>query len=158
MSLRRLPILVTILGVAVAAPVADAQVPRYLGGSGEPLALADGSGQAAITSREGAVIGTVARGRIGIVDYPRGEETEIELSGCEKRLRPAPRRRVCIGRDLTFSVVKGRWLVRLKGSGINASAVVEGVVSLVGREGTYQIGEDGEERRWPRTLDSFRLG
>jgi hypothetical protein len=157
-SLRRLLLLLAILGVAAAPPVAHAQISRYLGGSGEPLALEDGRGRVMITSRVGAVIGTIERGRIGVVDYPRGAKTEIELSGCETRRRPTPRLRVCIGHDITFSVVKGRWFVRLRGSGINASAVLEGSVSLIGRAGTYEVGEEGEPRRWPRILRSFRLG
>lgn len=157
MGLRRLPLVLAILGVAVAPPVAEAQISRYLGGSGEPLALENGRGRVMMASREGAVIGTIVRGRIGVVDFRRGAKTEIELSGCETRRRLKPRVRLCIGEDITFSVVKGRWLVRLRGTGINASAVLEGSVTLIGSAGTYEIGEDGRKRRWPRALRSFRL-
>ena len=152
----RFSVVLAFAAVLLAPPAAHAEIARFLGGSGEALALTNGRGQAVVTSRDGAIIGTIGRGRIAIVDFPRGAETEIELSGCETRRRPSPNVRICIGREIIFSVVKGRWLVRMRGMAINASAVLEGAVSLVGRRGTYEI-DDGDERRWPRELRTFRL-
>jgi len=153
---RRLPFVLCFLAVAIAPPVADAQLSRGLEGEGGLLALENGRGTAIVVSRDGAMLGTVARGRIAIVDLPRGERTTVELSGCERRHRYR-RTVVCSGRDLSFSVYEGRWRATLVGSGINASAVIEGSVTLKGTGGTFKLGE-ADARRWPRLARTFRLG
>jgi hypothetical protein len=145
--------------IATAVPTAaQAQDPRVLAGAdGESLSLADGRGLAIVTSRDGAMFGNVARGRIVINDLPRGARTTVEVSGCERRRRPNRRIFVCAGSDLGFSVAGGRWRAVISGTGIDASAVLEGALSLKGNRGTYQVG-DGRERRWPRRARTLQLG
>ena len=155
-DVKRLFVLCLFIATIVPA-AAQAQVPRVLQGEGDSVSLADGRGIAIVTSRAGAMIGTVTRGRIVINDLPRGDRTSVEVSGCERRRRVNRRTVVCTGRDLSFSVVDGRWRATLSGTGINASAVLEGALSLKGNRGTYQVG-DGRERRWPRRARTLQLG
>ena len=153
--MRRLSLLTLFLLLAL-APAAQAQVPRVLEGEGDTLSLTNGRGTAIAVSRDGAMLGTVVRGRIAIVDLPRGDRTEVEVSGCERRRR-IRRTVVCTGRELSFSVVDGRWRATIIGTGINASAVLEGAVTLKGTRGRYQLG-DVDARRWPRTARTLQLG
>jgi hypothetical protein len=144
--------------LALALPgAAHAQVPRVLAGEGESLSLSNGRGVAIAVARDGAMLGTVTRGRIVISDLPRGDRTSIEVSGCERRRRVTRRTVACTGRDLSFSVIDGRWRATITGTGINASAVLEGAVTIKGTRGTYKLGE-AEPRRWPRRARTLQLG
>jgi hypothetical protein len=139
--------------LALALPgAAHAQVPRVLAGEGESLSLSNGRGVAIAVAH-----GTVTRGRIVISDLPRGDRTSIEVSGCERRRRVTRRTVACTGRDLSFSVIDGRWRATITGTGINASAVLEGAVTIKGTRGTYKLGE-AEPRRWPRRARTLQLG
>lgn len=156
---RRLPVLLCFVAVVVVPPSAGAQDPRLLEGEGGSLALENGRGTAIVVSRDGALIGprAVAHGRIVVVDLLRGERTSVQLWGCERRRRYR-RTVICSGRDLSLSVLEGRWRARLEGSGINASAKVEGAVTLKGTRGTFRLGDEAEPRRWPRLARTFVLG
>ena len=65
---------------------------------------------------------------------------------------------LCVGSYLRFSALGGAWRVRLAGAGINASAVMNGYVTLDnGRAGTYSI-RHGDPRPWPSARQTFYLG
>ena len=146
-----------ILAFALAvAPAANAQALRGPFGT-DGMQLEDGRGFATVVSREGAILGSVGRGRITIRDLPRGERTSIQVSGCERRRRLDRRTRVCVGRELRFVVRYGAWRVTMRGRNIDASAVVEGTLALQGTAGTFSL-DGGEARRWPRSVESFDLG
>ena len=137
------------------APTARAQDFRALAGT-EGVQLMNGRGFATFVSHEGAILGSVGRGSVTIQDFVDGAGTSIQVFGCERRRRPALRTRVCSGRHLRFVVRFGAWRVTMRGRNIDASAVVEGRLTLRGRAGTYSIG--GSDRRgWPRSVERFEL-
>ncbi len=152
--MRRL-VLISVLLLAL-APTADAQLSRGLLGT-DGVQLEDGRGFATVVSREGAILGSVGRGRVTIRDFPRGERTSIQVWGCERRRRLGPRTRLCIGRDIRFVVSYGAWRVAMKGRDIDASAVVDGTLTLRGTAGTFSL-EGDDPRRWPRSAETFELG
>lgn len=155
--MARIALLIAVAALAL-APSASAQFERAVAAGAESLTLADGRGYAIVTSSSGTILGTVGRGRVLVTDYPRGTRTKISLSGCDTRKRINRRTVACAGRNLSFSVVDGRWRVVLRGARINAGAVVEGSVTLEGTSGTYEIGDSGDERPWPESARTFRLG
>ncbi len=158
-SMVRLTLLLALTGL-VLAPSANAQFERALADGGELLSLKNGRGYAIVTSRDGAMIANVARGRIVLRDHARGTRTEWNLYGCDRRKRVA-RRIICGGRDLRVTVVDGRWRVALRGRAINASAVLQGSVTLEGTAGTYAIGDPSDDdawHPWPRSARTFSLG
>ena len=61
------------------------------------------------------------------------------------------------GTNLTFRIFGGSWRVALTGSGIHASAVTRGLLTLRGESGTFSL-DGGPFRRWPSEFRSFRLG
>ena len=154
----RLSLLLILLAALVVVPgAAGHPLERYVAGSSSTLSLSNGRGVAILSSQDGAVLGTVGRGRVRLFDGPRGTETRSRLSGCRTMRRVSPYTRLCIGRNISFSVVDGTWRLKLRGMRINASAVLRGTTLLVGTRGTYRI-DDGETRPWPRAVESFRLG
>ncbi len=155
--MARIALLIAVAALAL-APGANAQFERAVAAGGEALTLSNGRGYAVVTSSSGTILGSVGRGRIVVTNYPRGARTKISLSGCDRRKRIARRTVVCAGRGLSFSVVDGRWRVHLRGTRINASAVVEGSVTLEGTAGTYAIGDPEDKRPWPESARTFRLG
>lgn len=157
--MTRLALLIVLLGL-VFTPTANAQFERALENGGEPLALKNGRGYAIVTSRDGVMFANVGRGRIVVRDSRRGAQTAWKVSGCERRTR-VTRRVICMGRNLSLSIVDGRWRVRLRGRGINASAVLQGSGILEGTAGTYAIGDPSDDdawHAWPRSARLFRLG
>ncbi len=140
--------------LALASP-ANAQAFRAGFGT-DGVQLANGRGFATLVSREGAILGSVGRGSVAIQDFVGGERTSIQVSGCERRRRPALHTRVCIGRHLRFVVQYGAWRVTMRGRKIDASAVVEGRLTLQGRAGTYWL-KGGDPHRWPRSVERFEL-
>ena len=155
--MARIALLTAVAALAL-APSAHAQFERAVAAGGESLTLEDGRGYAVVTSSSGTMLGGVARGRVVVTNYPRGSRTKISLSGCDTRKRINRKTVVCAGRGLSFSIVDGRWRVLLRGMGINASAVVSGSVTLEGSSGTYAIGDSDDERPWPDSARTFRLG
>ena len=153
--MRRL-LLTGLLAALALAPSAHGQLPRGLALPGDSLSLENGQGMAVVTSRSGAMLGTIDRGRVRITDLPRGHRTSVKVWGCERRRRLARRTVLCVGREIRFRIEYGTWRAVLQGRGIDASAVVEGSLAIRGSRGTFAI--EGEERRWPDELDTFTLG
>ena len=155
--MRRVLVLTALLALAV-APGADAGLARYVSAGGDPLSLDGGRGTALVVSNDGAILGSVRRGRVAVTDLRGGVATRVSTSGCERKWFPAPRKVVCIGWHLGFSALGGAWRVRLVGRGINASAVIHGSVTLDnGATGTYSI--RGERPRpWPASAETYYLG
>jgi hypothetical protein len=119
------------------------------------LQLMDGHGFASTRVR-GTFFGRVDRGRIIAT-------RNVSVAGCESRRRLANGFRLCRGQNITFHTPSDtRWRVRLRGHGISATGWVRGCLRLDARNsgstGTFEIGFDGNERAWPRSLTSYRLG
>ena len=155
--MRRLIFLSALVAFAL-APSAEAGLARHVTESGDSLSLNRGHGTASLVNRDGAVLGSMRRGRVSITDGLLGPRTEVSLSGCERRWRPRPRTVVCTGWELKFSALGGTWRVWLAGRGINASVVMNGSATLdKGTAGTYSI-RGGPPRPWPATPKTFYLG
>ena len=120
-----------ILGVALVSGAALAQSPVGK--------LTGGKGLAILKSNAGTAYGRVGKGRITIVDPPRGRQTKVSVSNCDEIRHPKARTTVCIGDDITFIVQYGVWTATLRGRGINASAVVRGMLKLRGTRGRFSI-------------------
>ena len=156
MRLKVGPLVLVALCALGLAPSAGAHpLARGLAGDGASLSLENGRGTAAVHSRTGSLLGTVRRGRITVIDHPAGAKTTVRFWGCEERLRPAPRKTVCIGQGLRVSVLNGAWQTTFKGRRVNASAVAEGRLRLRGSRGTFEI--DGVTRRWPAVFRTYLL-
>jgi hypothetical protein len=156
--MSRIALALALVSVTVCADAATAGPARDLEGSGSSLQLRGGRGTAVINSGagSGSALGAVARGKIIVLDPPRGEKTKVSLSGCEQLTRPSRRKTVCKGDQLGFSIVGGIWRVTLQGRGIEASAVATGWVRLQGTRGTYSI-NGSRPKPWPRRARTFRL-
>jgi hypothetical protein len=161
MGVRRfLPIICGIVVVvfltAVSSPsAAPPSLARYAGADKDRVDLRNGRGIAVFHAR-GAIIGEFARGRLRIVDLPRGLETTISVYGAEKVKEINDRTTVYIGRGISFYIEKGWWRARIQGRGIDVGAAVHGTLALVGR-GRYSI-RDGDFRAWPSERRVFQLG
>jgi hypothetical protein len=158
---RHLPIVcglvVVIFLTAVSSPsAAPPSLARYMSADKDRVELRNGRGIAFFRAR-GAIIGEFARGRLRIVDLPRGLETEISVFGAEKTKEINDRTTVYMGRDISFYIEKGWWSARIQGRGIDVGAAVHGTLALVGRAGRYSI-RDGDFRAWPNEQRVFRLG
>lgn len=154
---RTAVILLTASAALGLAPGASARVERDLLGAVGRAELSKGRGHAVVSASDGVLVAKVRKGRIVVVDLPRGAKTNVSFSGCRERRNPAPRKTVCIGQNIRASVVNGSWQTVLKGRGINASAAAKGSLRLRGPRGTFKI-DDGPWRKWPRVFRSFKLG
>jgi hypothetical protein len=164
---RRLILPLTLAALAVAASASalpsSSTSARVRGGEG--LHLSSGRGYAVFGHR-GVAFGNVRRGWIRITNLPGGGSPYGFVRGCESRSGRVSGRLYCAGRRLRFWVQDGPWRVRIKGKGINVSAVVRGRVGLdrrgcsrrMFRRGacSFEIG-DGPARRWPAKLRFFAL-
>lgn len=139
------------------APPASAGVERDLLVGAGRAELSKGRGHAVVSASNGVLVAKVRKGRIVVVDLPRGAKTSIVFSGCRERRNPTPRKTVCIGQNIRASVVNGSWQTILKGRGINASAAATGSLRLRGPRGQFKI-DDGPWRKWPRVFRSYKLG
>jgi hypothetical protein len=164
---RRLILPLTLAALAVAASASalpsSSTSARVRGGEG--LHLSSGRGYAVFGDR-GVAFGNVRRGWIRIINVPGGGSPSGYVRGCESRAGRLSGRLYCAGSRLRFWVEDGPWRVRIKGRGINVSAVIRGRVGLdrtacsrrMFRHGkcTFEIG-NGPARRWPARLRFFAL-
>jgi hypothetical protein len=147
----RLALVLSVFVTALtAASAASAIALRQSGGTA--LSLDRGRGVAWLVDR-GSALGRIKRGSIRVTNLPGGS---IHVGGWEHRRRTGRRTRVFWGRNLTFSIINGRWRVRLRGRGINVSAVAHGRLALAGRWGTYSI-DYSDPQPWPRRKTAFPL-
>jgi hypothetical protein len=154
--MRRIALLIGMIVATLAfAPGAHAQVlDRALAADGDRVALIGGRGFAIFRSTNGAILGSLGRGRLVIID--RRRPSGVEVTGCETRKR-VKQTLICTGRAISFYIEKGSWVVRIRGRGIEASAVLSGTLTLAGRAGKISL-NDGDERNWPRRIRTLRLG
>jgi hypothetical protein len=164
---RRLILPLTLAALVLAASASALPSPltsaRVRGGEG--LHLSAGRGYAVMEDR-GVAFGNVRRGWIRVTNVPGGGSPSGYVRGCESRSGRLSGRLYCSGTRLRFWVEDGPWRVRIKGIGINVSAVMRGSVGLdrkacsrrMFRNGkcTFEIG-DGPTRRWPARLRFFAV-
>jgi hypothetical protein len=158
--MRFLTISLALVALAVVPTATAGPLNRDPAGNGSALSLYDGHGTAIVKSDDGATLGSIFKGTIVVRDPLRGPRTVVSLSGCKKKRIDAITVS-CTGRNLSFSVVDGRWRVTLRGlqrgSRINASAVVTGWLRLQGTSGRFAI-DGGRKRLWPRVWRTIALG
>ncbi|MGH3040341.1 MAG: hypothetical protein ACRDNG_01125 [Gaiellaceae bacterium] len=163
--MRRLLVLATIAALATgAAEAAFAQVPVLLRTPGaQAFELENGFGRAVVTGK-GAVLITVGRGRIRVVDLPGIGRPNLSRR-CRARAHRVSRTTLELrGRGLGCVVWTGknggRWQVITRGRRIDASGNVRGSLTLdavdEGRTGRYRIGAGGWQR-WPREVQTYGL-
>jgi hypothetical protein len=156
MAMRRLLLIFSIGLTLVAAPAADAALPRTLSADKDLVNLNRGRGVARF-SGYGVLWGGFVRGRIRVTDLPGGAQTVIRVYGAERVTYVNSVTRVYSGRYVRFNIHTGRWRAGITARGINASAVLKGVMWLGGTAGTYTI-EGSRPRAWPFDLTLFTLG
>lgn len=139
-----------------------AAVAALAAGSGPAAAAADtgielagGSGRATLALR-GALLGGLERGSMSITTLPGTERPQILVQGYDWQTVVDERTTVYGGERIRFRVFRGAWRVRIRGSGINASAVGRGIVGLAGR-GRYSLA-GAPYRPWPALYQTIRLG
>lgn len=159
--------LVTMAVAALATWVADA---AYAGSSvllrtpgAEAVELHRGNGRAVVTGR-GALLVSMARGRLRIVDRPGGGRPSLS-ERCRSRAHRVSRTTLEVrGRNVGCFIWSGprggSWQAVIRGRGISASGQVRGSLTLdavnSGRVGTFRIGGGGL-RPWPRRVRTFAL-
>jgi hypothetical protein len=156
MAMRR-ELVIFVIGLTfAAAPAAEAGLARTTSADKDLVSLSHGRGVAKFVGR-GVLWGGFARGKIRVTDLPGGAPTKVRVYGAERVTVVNAITRVYSGRYITFSIHTGRWKAGIRARGINASAVLRGVMWLGGAAGTYTI-EDARERSWPLRLTRFALG
>jgi hypothetical protein len=139
------------LVLAVAALVASGTASAAASESG--IELAGGTGRA-VLALEGAVLGSIDRGRITI-EVRRGDPLVL-VQGYEWQRDGLDGTTTYGGREMRFRVFRGAWRVTLQGSGIDASAVGPGTIGLRG-SGRYSL-DGGEYHPWPEEYRVIVLG
>jgi hypothetical protein len=160
-----LPLTLAALVVAASASALPSSLTSTRVRGSEGLELSAGRGYAVLADR-GAVIGNVRSGWIRITNIPGGGDPSGRVRGCERRSGRLSGQLHCAGRGLSFYIHDGPWRIRIKGNGINVSAVMRGRVGLdrkacsrrMFRNGkcSFEIG-DGPTRRWPARLRFFAV-
>ena len=120
--------ILVILGLtaALAMPVA------VVAATGTDGTLSVKKGHATIVLKvRGTMIGRLARGTIRIRDVNPYDNSAPQIRHCRLRY-PSYAMLACTGRKIVFRAVGGRFVVRLKGSGIYLSAVGRGTVTVQG--------------------------
>ena len=157
MAMMRPLFMIFAIGLTLAfAPAADAGLARALSADKDLVNLDGGRGVAKF-SGYGVLWGGFARGKIRVTDLPGGAQSVVRVYGAERVTYVNAITRVYSGRYIRFSIHTGRWKAGITARGINASAVLKGVMWLGGATGTYTI-EDSAQRRWPLELTQFTLG
>jgi hypothetical protein len=155
-SMRR-TLLIGLLALTVtlvSVTAASAQFER--GFTDSDLELIEGNGRVNVTLR-GALIGSVqGAGTLTITDYPGGVETEVLVLNETTSWELDPDTTVYVGENLRFRVFRGKWRVRMQGSGIFTSLVGVGSIGFVG-EGRYSLG-GAPYRPWPTEWTTLKLG
>ena len=112
--------------------------------------------------QRGTVIGRMASGTIRIRDLGPYDDSIPQIRHCRLRY-PDVTTIACTGKKIVFRAVDGRFVVRLKGSGIFLSAVGRGNVTITGAanpnlpNGVMSI-DNGTYQQIPDFQMTFPLG
>jgi hypothetical protein len=137
---------------------------RWLGGSTDgTLVVRDGYGTIAIGGRdangnpigaEGALIGSIEKGRVTLTDPGEGDIGDLKVAGCKtKEVSDVGNSVTCSGSKLRYRVVGGRFRLKIVGDKIAMSVVGRGSVTMNGADvdtdgnpilddGQYQLNDD----------------
>ena len=135
-------VLFTVVATVFAVPAAASAF--VSGGDGDgALSVRNGRGKVVLYPFNGSAVGRVGHGRIVINDPIEGDGEGFDLWGCDLRLHPSDTATVCIGDNLHFRAVGGKYKIVVKGSGIFLSAVGRGVATIDGSGDDPFIDSDG---------------
>lgn len=161
--MRKLVLIVLVLVLAVPAVGAAA----LMRGAGDgTLSVEDGHGRVVVDVR-GGVIGRFDTGFVTIVDLTPDDAFEAKVWGATRVREIGEDRDRHFGTNVRFRLIGGSFRISVNGSGIDLSAVGNGLVTLEGRTkapGLYSLG--GEDCSAPRATckelpdpaKTFRLG
>jgi len=129
--------------LALALPAASAA--RVSGPTDGTLSVKDARGTISISAR-GGVIGSLAQGKVTIVDPIEGDGTGPVVSGEEFHREIDAQTDVYRGTKVRFRIIGGAFKIRIQGRGINLSLVGKGSVTLngagTGADGMYSVNGD----------------
>jgi hypothetical protein len=126
------------------------------------LSIKRGRATINIKLQRGTVIGRMASGTIRIRDLGPYDDSIPQIRHCRLRY-PTVTTIACTGKKIVFRAVDGRFVVRLKGSGIFLSAVGRGNVTLTGAaspnfpNGVMSV-DNGPYQQIPDFETTFSLG
>jgi hypothetical protein len=135
------------------------------------LVVTNGDGTVTMNLR-GALIGTVADGKVTLTDPAETNTDDLVIKGCDPQ-KVADNKIACSGTDLRYRVIQGRFRLKIVGSGINLSVVGNGQgftnpVSIQGDDqydqardgqlGTYKWNDDAAKRITNKTPINLPLG
>jgi hypothetical protein len=152
---RRLLIGLLVAAVSFAA-VSSAAANLARGTAESDMELIEGSGRVLVIMR-GALIGSVASGRIEIRELPSAFDTDIQVLGDDSPLQVDETTTVYEGENLRFRVFRGKWRVDIRGTGIFTSIAGVGTVRLAGDQGRYSV-EGAPFRPWPTEWTKIPVG
>jgi hypothetical protein len=145
------------LTAALAMPVA------VVAAAGTDGTLSVKKGHATIVLKlRGTIIGRLASGTIRIRDVNPYDNSAPQIRHCRLRY-PSFATIACTGRKIVFRALGGRFVVRVKGSGIYLSAVGRGTVTVQGAgsltvpNGVMSL-DDGPYQPIPDLLTTYTLG
>lgn len=123
------------------------------------LSLEDGAGLVVINA-VGVLFGHLERGQVSVTVTNRARRQPVdavvtgtdlvvtELDGLTTVYR---------GKDIFFRIKQGSWRLRVRGQGIDVSAVIRGRVTLLGTSGTVAV-SGGDPLPWPEQPQTFLVG
>jgi hypothetical protein len=142
--------------IASLAGVAQARPARDIDAKAGSLELVDGSGGVVLSFVRGAIYGQLERGRLVISFRRANNPPEVVVSGEATLVRRDDRTAVYQGHDIRFKVAGPGWRLVIQGSGIDASIVGRGVVTLRG-EGQMSV-DSGPSEDWPEDPAPINVG
>jgi hypothetical protein len=128
--MRRVLVL-SFLALALAAPAAAVAYARSSGDG--TLSVRHARGLVVLNKFNGAVIGRIGKGTVTISDPIGGDGSPPDFWGCDKTHDVNTTTTTCVGTDIRFRAIGGRWMIKVKGGGIYLSAVGHGIATLDGR-------------------------
>lgn len=141
--MRRLLLLSGVLALLAIPAVASA---HWLAGSATDgtLVVRNGFGSVVIGGKdangnpigaEGALIGSIGRGRVTLTDPGEADIGDLKVAGCEHReVSDVGNSVTCTGSKLRYRVIGGRFRLKVSGDNIDMSVVGRGSVTMNGAE------------------------
>ncbi len=141
MHMRRLLLL---LGAAALLAIPTVASAHWLAGSASDgtLVIRNGFGSVVIGGKdangnpigaEGALIGSIEKGRVALTDPGEGDIGDLKVAGCtRKEVSDVGNSVTCWGSKLRYRVVGGRFRLKISGDNIAMSVVGRGFVTMNG--------------------------
>ncbi len=117
---------------------------------------------------DGALIGSIGRGRVTLTDPGEADIGDLKVAGCEHReVSDVGNSVTCTGSKLRYRVIGGRFRLKVSGDNIDMSVVGRGSVTMNGAEidldgnlvyddGQYQL-NDQDWKPLPATKKTISL-